>query len=131
MERLKKFSDKVFVVLAKGSFKARLGIMAFISFIVAECPMAAYAMPVNDITIKDGDSSEISDTVTAPMKTLIKVILAVMAVVGVFMFVKSILELINAVQQQDNSGMFHAGRSMAVSLLMMAITPIVNLFVDL
>ena len=50
-------------------------------------------------------------------------------VVGVVMLVKAIMELVNAIQQQDNSGIFHAGRSIAVALLMVAIKPVVGLFV--
>ncbi len=129
MKSIKKVENKVFTVLSKASFKFYLGMIALVSFVVAECPMVAYA---SGVTIKNGsDSDSVTNSITGPMKTLIKVILGIMSVVGVFMLVKSIMELVNAIQQQDNTGLFHAGRGIAVALLMIAITPVVNLFVDL
>ncbi len=130
MKSIKKVENKVFTVLSKASFKFYLGMIALVSFVVAECPMVAYAS--GGVTIKNGsDSDSVTNSITGPMKTLIKVILGIMSVVGVFMLVKSIMELVNAIQQQDNTGLFHAGRGIAVALLMIAITPVVNLFVDL
>ena len=127
MKNLKSFDEKVVNSLAKLSVKSYFGFMALISFVVAECPMVA-----NAATIKGGsDGEEVTQSITGPMTTLIKVILGVMSVVGVFMLIKSIMELVNAIQQQDNTGLFHAGRGIAVALLLIAITPVVNLFVDL
>lgn len=129
MNNVKRVEDKVIRVIGKGYFRIYFGFMALIGFVVAECPMVAYA---SGVTIKNGDDSDsVTNSITGPMKTLIKVILGVMSVVGVFMLIKSIMELVNAIQQQDNTGLFHAGRGIAVALLMIAITPVVNLFVDL
>ena len=126
MKNVKKVEKQVMRLIGKGYFKLYLGFLALIGFIIAECPMAAYAMPIKGVTIKG-----VVNSVTAPMKTLIKVILGIMSVVGVFMLIKSIMDLITAIQDRDNSGMYNAGKGIAVSVLMIAITPVVNLFVDL
>lgn len=129
MKELKVIEDKVIRFLGKSYWTFRLGMVAIIGFIINECPMVAYAAGT---TIKsDGDGDAVANEITAPMKTLIRVILTVMSVVGVFMLVKSILELVNAIQQQDNTGLFHAGRGIAVALLMIAIFPVVSLFVEI
>lgn len=44
------------------------------------------------------------------------------------MLIKSVTELVNAIQQQDNSGIFHAGRGIAAALLMISIKVLVKLF---
>lgn len=132
MKNVKKVEKQVMRLIGKGYFKLYLGFLALIGFIIAECPMAAYAMPIKGVTIKgDDESDSVVNSVTAPMKTLIKVILGVMSVIGVFMLIKSLMDLITAIQDRDNSGMYSAGKGMAVSFLMIAITPVVNLFVDL
>lgn len=129
MKNVKRVEDKAIRFIGKSYYKLYFGFLALIGFIVAECPMVAYA---SGVTIKSGDDSDsVTNSITGPMKTLIKVILGIMSVVGVFMLIKSIMELVNAIQQQDNTGLFHAGRGIAVALLMIAITPVVNLFVDL
>jgi hypothetical protein len=76
----------------------------------------------------DGSVDEVANSVTAPMNSLINVILSVLACVGVFMLVKSITELVNSIQQQDNSGIFHAGRGIGAALLMISIKLIIKLF---
>ena len=124
---LKKTEDKAFKFIGKAYWKTYLGMMALVAFVVEECPMVVYATGIK--TGADGDV--VADEITSPMKVLINVILTIMSVVGVFMLIKSIMELVNAIQQQDNTGLFHAGRGIAVALLMIAITPVVNLFVDL
>jgi hypothetical protein len=44
------------------------------------------------------------------------------------MLAKSIAELVNSIQQQDNSGIFHAARGIASGALMISIKLIINLF---
>lgn len=73
-------------------------------------------------------ADEIAGQVTSPMNTLVSVILSVLAVVGVLMLVKAISELSNAIQDRDNSGIFHAGRGIVSALLMISLKLIIRLF---
>lgn len=66
-------------------------------------------------------ADDIAASVTGPMNQVISVVLSVLAVVGVFMLVKSIAELVNSIQMQDNSGIFHAARGIAAGALMISI----------
>lgn len=110
--------------------KGALVVMAGATSLMAEIPALTVRAGVSLTGSKESDSGDtVASTVTGPMVTLINVILTIMAVVGVVMLVKAIMELVNAIQQQDNSGIFHAGRSIAVALLMVAIKPVVGLFV--
>jgi small-conductance mechanosensitive channel len=77
---------------------------------------------------KESSVDDVAESITGPMNSLINVLLAVLACVGVFMLVKSISELVNSIQQQDNSGIFHAARGIAAALLMISIKLIINLF---
>ena len=122
---MKNLKERVLNKVASVSAKAYIGATTAIVTAVNECPIIANA-PRGGVS-----EQEVSNQVTGPMLTLIRVILTVMSVVGVFMLVKSIMELVNAIQTQDNSGIFHAGRGIGVALLMIAITPVVSLFVDL
>jgi hypothetical protein len=66
--------------------------------------------------------------VTGPITTLSNVLCAILAAIGGLMLIKAIADLVASMQQQDNSGTYHAGRSIAVALLMMSISGIVALF---
>lgn len=79
-------------------------------------------------TTENVTADEIVTQVTGPIITLVNVLLGILAVVGIIMLIKAISELIAAIQQQDNTGIFHAGRGIAVALLMMSISLIVKLF---
>lgn len=74
------------------------------------------------------EADDIAQQVTQPMNTLLSVVLAVLACVGAYILVKAVTELINAIQQQDNSGIFHAGRGIAAGLLLISIKLIMKLF---
>lgn len=78
----------------------------------------------------DDTADQIVKQITGPINILINVILGILAAVGTLMLIKAITELINAIQQQDNSGIFHAGRSIAVAILMMSISLIVAIFTN-
>jgi TRAP-type C4-dicarboxylate transport system permease small subunit len=73
-------------------------------------------------------ADEVAKQVTSPLNSLADVMTSIMAVVGVLMLIKSVTELVNAIQQQDNSGIFHAGRGIAAALLMISIKVLVKLF---
>lgn len=70
----------------------------------------------------------IATSVTGPMNQVISVVLSVLAVVGVFMLVKSVAELVNSIQEQDNSGIFRSSRGIAAGALMISIRMIIGLF---
>ena len=110
--------------------KGALVVMAGVTSLMAELPALTVRADVSLTGSKESDSGDtVASTVTGPMVTFINVILSIMAVVGVIMLVKAIMEMINAIQQQDNSGIFHAGKSLAVASLMIAIKLFVGLFV--
>lgn len=73
-------------------------------------------------------ADEVAKQVTSPLDSLVDVLTSIMAAVGALMFIKSLTELVNAIQQQDNSGIFHAGRGIAAALLMISIKVLVKLF---
>lgn len=73
-------------------------------------------------------ADEVAKQVTSPLNSLVDVLTSIMAAVGVLMLIKSVTELVNAIQQQDNSGIFHAGRGIAAALLMISIKVLVKLF---
>jgi hypothetical protein len=73
-------------------------------------------------------ADDVAASVTGPMNSVISVVLSILACVGVFMLAKSIAELVNSIQQQDNSGIFHAARGIASGALMISIKLIINLF---
>lgn len=73
-------------------------------------------------------AEDIENEVTSPMMSLISVVLSVLQVVGVFMLVKAIADLVNSIQHQDNSGMYSAGRSIAAAVLMISLKIIIPLF---
>ena len=73
-------------------------------------------------------SGDVASSVTEPMNQVISVVLSVLAVVGVFMLVKSVAELVNSIQEQDNSGIFRAARGIAAGALMISIRLIIGLF---
>ena len=91
--------------------------------------MAVLAKGDNNAT-GDNTADEIVKQITGPINTLINVFLGILAAVGTIMLIKAITDLINAIQQQDNSGIFHAGRSIAVAILMMSISLIVAIFTN-
>jgi small-conductance mechanosensitive channel len=100
---------------------------AFCTAVTTAGGVMAYA--VNGMASNTASSvDDVAQSITGPMNSLINVILAVLACVGVFMLVKSISELVNSIQQQDNSGIFHAARGIAAALLMISIKLIVKLF---
>ena len=66
-------------------------------------------------------SGDVASSVTEPMNQVI-------SVVGVFMLVKSVAELVNSIQEQDNSGIFRAARGIAAGALMISIRLIIGLF---
>lgn len=92
--------------------------------IVSPCIML-YQM---SLPVLAASSEEVAQTIVNPLNAVVNVILIVIAAVGVFMLVKSITELVNAIQQQDNTGIFHAGRGIACALLMISIKLIIKLF---
>ena len=65
-------------------------------------------------------SGDVASSVTEPMNQVISV--------GVFMLVKSVAELVNSIQEQDNSGIFRAARGIAAGALMISIRLIIGLF---
>lgn len=73
-------------------------------------------------------ADEVAKQVTGPLNSFVDVLTSVMAAIGALMFVKSITELVNAIQQQDNSGIFHAGRGIVAALLMISIKVLIKLF---
>lgn len=73
-------------------------------------------------------ADDVAQQVTSPLNSLVDVLTSVLAAVGVLMLIKSVTELVNAIQQQDNSGIFHAGRGIASALLMISIKVLVKLF---
>lgn len=75
-----------------------------------------------------GDAQAVADSVTAPLNQVISVVLSILAVVGVFMLIKAIAELVNAIQDQQSSGIYHAARGIAAGALMISIKLLVSLF---
>ena len=65
-------------------------------------------------------ADEVAKQVTSPLNSLVDVLTSIMAAVGVLMLIK--------IQQQDNYGIFHAGRGIAAALLMISIKVLVKLF---
>lgn len=61
-------------------------------------------------------------------RRIARAVLTVAAVVGVFMLVKSVAELVNSIQEQDNSGIFRSSRGIAAGALMISIRMIIGLF---
>ena len=76
----------------------------------------------------NASAGDVASSVTEPMNQVISVVLSVLAVVGVFMLVKSVAELVNSIQEQDNSGIFRASRGIAAGALMISIRMIIGLF---
>lgn len=85
-------------------------------------------MVLADTADDQAQADKIIKQITGPINTLVYIIIGIMASVGSLILLKALTELINAIQQQDNSGIYHAGRSIAVGLLMMALSGIIALF---
>lgn len=71
------------------------------------------AMSAGMVCLANGTTTTpnaIATSVTGPMNQVISVVLSVLAVVGVFMLVKSVAEHVNSIQEQDNSGIFRSSR---------------------
>ncbi len=93
-------------------------VVAVVVFVTAYTP-AVYAAESAD---------DVAKQVTSPLDSLVSVLTSIMAAVGALMLIKSVTELVNAIQQQDNSGIFHAGRGIAAALLMISIKVLIKLF---
>lgn len=95
---------------------------AYVLYAGAVMCMADILPAYADTTAKD-----VTNKVTKPINTLVSILTTCLAAAGSLILIKAVLELINAIQQQDNSGIFHAGRSIVVALLMIAIKPLITL----
>lgn len=113
---MEKFMKKIGTMVAKIKYKGLLAASSVASFIMEYVPVC-YA---------NGD--DVAAQVTEPINNFINVLTSVLAAVGALMLVKNISELSNAIQQQDNSGIFHAGRGIAASLLLISIKLLIVLF---
>lgn len=61
------------------------------------------------------------DSVTTPLKNLKTLILSVVALVGVFIIIKGVIELAEGIQQQDSSGVSHGVKTIISGLLIASI----------
>ncbi len=83
------------------------------------------------ICLANGDSAsaeEVANKVTAPMNSLIIVVVSVVQVIGVFILVKNVSELVHSIQDRDSSGIWQAGRGLAAAALLISIRWIIQLF---
>ena len=93
-----------------------------------------YVMISNTYTVYAADDSTSADAtaivnqVTGPINTLTTIIVAIFAAFGGLWLAKAIPELITAIQGQDNSGIFHAARSIGCALLLGGLPIIIKLF---
>ncbi len=108
---MRKFLEKV----KKIGWKVVAAVLA----LVATYAPAVYAAESAD---------DVAKQVTSPLDSLVSVLTSILAAVGALMLIKSVTELVNAIQQQDNSGIFHAGRGIAAALLMISIKVLIKLF---
>lgn len=74
------------------------------------------------------DATAIANQVTGPINTLTTIIVTIFAAFGALWLTKAVPELITAIQGQDNSGIFHAARSIACALLLGGLPLIIKLF---
>lgn len=127
---MKKLKQKA----ARGILRITAVVTGILQMVFSET-MAVFAAGEGEgnggITLQGGDGSDIIANVTAPMMTLVKAILSVMSVVGVIMLVKAVMDLVNTMGENSPGTVYHAGKSIAVALLMVAIYPVVSLFIDL
>lgn len=79
-------------------------------------------------TTEAATAEELANQITAPIFTLVNIILAVIAAIGVIMLTKSVPDLANAIQQHDNTTMYQAGRSIAAAMLFIFAAAIIKLF---
>lgn len=114
---MNKILNRIAKLYVNMKYKTLMAMTALVSFVMEYAPVS-YADTGDDVAAQ----------VTGPLNNLVNVLTSVLAVVGVLMLVKSVTELVNAIQQQDNSGIFHAGRGIAAALLMIAIKPLIKMF---
>lgn len=73
-------------------------------------------------------SEEVSSQVNSGLLSFVDVLLAVVAVIGIFILVKNIAEFSVAWNQQDNTGMFSAVKGIVSGALLISIKLIIKLF---
>lgn len=115
--------NKVCRIIGKG-YKAAIAAVAFAFMMVNNIALVYASEPTTS-----AEAAEITKKVTGPIDTLTTILVTIFAAFGTIWLVKAVPELITAIQEQNNSGIFHAARSIGCALLLVALPVIIKLFV--
>ena len=102
-------------------------VVAAFLYIAFNTAYTAYAITEAG-TEAGADATAIATQVTGPINTLTTIIVTIFAAFGALWLAKAVPELITAIQGQDNSGIFHAARSIGCALLLGGLPLIIKLF---
>lgn len=70
----------------------------------------------------------IAEEVTKPIISLADVLIGIIRGVGVIVLVKGVIDIIPAIQDRDSTSIIHAGKTIAIGILLIFIKKIVSLF---
>lgn len=83
---------------------------------------------INVLTATTETAEEIVNQVISPMKALITIIVAVLEMVGVFILIKNLPDLINGIQERDSNGISHGALGVGCGVLLMSVGVLLGLF---
>lgn len=115
--------NKVCRIIGKG-YKAAIAAVAFAFMMVNNIALVYASEPTTSAEV-----AEITKKVTGPIDTITTIFVSMFAAFGTVWLVKVVPELITGIQERDNSGIFHAGRSIGCALLLIVLPAIIKLFV--
>lgn len=119
---MNKKKNKVSRILSRG-YKTLIIAMTMIFMVVNE---AATVYATEATTSADADA--IVKQVTGPINILTTALVTIFAGFGTLWLSKAVPELVTAIQGQDNSGIFHAARSIGCAILLGGLPLIIKLF---
>ena len=70
----------------------------------------------------------IAAEVTKPFITLADIIIFIIRGVGLLVLIKGVIDIIPAIQDRDSTSIIHAGKTIAIGILLIFIKKIISLF---